>query len=163
MNLWYSKWFSWRRVINRACGHIEECLSLQAFFLLPCTSFWASKSLNFLCKRRVFSRERYGPQVEIHRPDTAQFVAENIWHRARLCFSQTSVGLAINCFLWDKTRAPLPTVENHLMEGVVTLRPICSHDWLTALPPCVSLPLAVCLYSSVSLLYHFNPLAPQSV
>lgn len=79
-------------------------------------------------------------------PDTAQLVAENIWHSTRLCVSQTSVGLAINCFLWDKTQAPLPSVENHLMEGVVTLRPISSHDWLTALPHHLS-PLlsAVCL------------------
>lgn len=133
--------------------------SVSSSICLPLFAcFWASNNLNFLCKPHVFSRECSGPQVEIYRPDTAQFVAKNIWHSARLGFSQTSVGLAINCFLWDKTQAPLPSVENHLMEGVVTLRPICSHDWLTALPLPISLPLSVCLFSSISLCYHSNPL-----
>lgn len=111
----------------------------------------ASNNPNFSWKQHVFIRECYGPQVEIYRPDTVQFFAENIWHPARLRISQTSVGLAINCFLWDKIQAPLPSVENHLMEGVVTLRPICSHNWLTALPP------PVCLYSSISLSITLAP------
>lgn len=114
---------------------------------------WASNNPNFLWKQHVFIRECYGPKVEIYRPDTVQFFAENIWHPARLHISQTSVGLAINCFLWDKIQAPLPSVENHLMEGVVTLRPICSHNWLTALPP--SLCLSLFLYLPF---YHSNPL-----
>lgn len=125
--------------------HPEECVSCI---------YEASNNLNFFHKRHVFSRECYGPQVEIYRPDSAQFVAENIWHLEKVCIAQTSVGLAINCFLWDKTQAPLPSVENHLMEGVVTLRLISSHDWLTALP----LSLSVCLYSSISFFYHSYPL-----
>lgn len=107
----------------------------------------------------MYSSEYYGPQVEIYRPDTAQFVSENIWHVERFCISQTSVGLAINCFLWDKPQAPLPSVENHLMEGVVTLGAIffLSHDWLTALPLSISLPFSVCLCSSISIFCPSNP------
>ncbi len=146
MNLWHLEWFSWRSPwVYWLLSSVFSSICLPLF-----VCFWASNNLNFLCKLHVFSRECYGPWVEIYRPDTAQFVAENIWHSPRLAFSQTSVGLAINCFLWDKTQAPLPSVENHLMEGVVTLRPICSHDWLTALPlsclpppsPFVSIPLS---------------------
>lgn len=97
----------------------------------------------------MYSSEYYGPQVKIYRPDTAQFVSENIWHVEKFCISQTSVGLAINCFLWDKPQAPLPSVENHLMEGVVTLGAIFFFflvtDWQhsLSLSPCLSLFVSV--------------------
>lgn len=102
----------------------------------------------------MYSSEYYGPQVEIYRPDTAQFVSENIWHMEKFCISQTSVGLAINCFLWDKPQAPLPSVENHLMEGVVTLGAIFfSFSWLTDSIPSLYLPAFLCL--SLFLYLHF--------
>lgn len=103
--------------------------------------------LKVLWKHRVFQYWCCDSQVHIYRPRSADFFFF-FWHSARLGISQTSLGSAINCFLWDMIRAPLPSVESHLMEGVVTLRPIRSHERLTALsasPPttshwCVSIP-----------------------
>lgn len=56
-------------------------------------------------------------------------------------------------------RAPLPSVESHLMEGVVTLRPIRSHERLTAppQPPPSPSPLPACLYSSICLSITLTP------
>lgn len=56
-------------------------------------------------------------------------------------------------------RAPLPSVESHLMEGVVTLRPIRSHERLTAPPPPStpsSTPPGVSLFLDLPF-YHANP------
>lgn len=122
----------------------------------------------------MYSSEFYGPQVEIYRPDTAQFVSENIWHMDKFCISQTSVGLAINCFLWDKPQAPLPSVENHLMEGVVTLGaffffPSLVTDWQhsLSLSPCLSLFVSVPLSLSVPPTPHsavcLDQTAPASI
>lgn len=59
-------------------------------------------------------------------------------------------------------RAPLPSVESHLMEGVVTLTPIRSHERLTALPPFPPPPTPSPPPPGVSLFldlpfYHANP------
>lgn len=112
----------------------------------------------------MYSSEFYGPQVEIYRPDTAQFVSENIWHMDKFCISQTSVGLAINCFLWDKPQAPLPSVENHLMEGVVTLGAFFffPFSWLTDSTPSRYLPAFLCLSLFLYLFLYLQPLILQS-
>lgn len=112
----------------------------------------------------MYSSEFYGPQVEIYRPDTAQFVSENIWHMDKFCISQTSVGLAINWFLWDKPQAPLPSVENHLMEGVVTLGAFFffPFSWLTDSTPSLYLPAFLCLSLFLYLFLYLQPLILQS-
>lgn len=112
----------------------------------------------------MYSSEFYGPQVEIYRPDTAQFVSENIWHMDKFCISKTSVGLAINCFLWDKPQAPLPSVENHLMEGVVTLGAFFffPFSWLTDSTPSLYLPAFLCSSLFLYLFLYLQPLILQS-
>lgn len=78
------------------------------------------------------------------------------WCSASPRISQASLGSAINCFLWDMIRAPLPSVESHLMEGVVTLRPISSHERLTALSLPSPHPPGVSLFLDLPF-YHANP------
>lgn len=128
--------------------------------LRPFACFWASNYVNFLCNRRVFSRECYGPQVEIYRPDTAQFVEENIWHSARLCISQTSVGLSYKLLFVRQDPSSI-TLGGKPSYGRSCHLEADLFSRLTDSAPSLSfcLPsLSVCLYSSISLFYHSNPL-----
>lgn len=113
------------------CAAEEYSPSFHQYFPSPQT--WKTKSV---VKAPCFSAPGIVPLRCTSTGHTVLiFFSFLFWHSARLRISQTSLGSAINCFLWDMIQAPLPSVESHLMEGVVTLRPIRSHERLTALPP----------------------------
>lgn len=104
------------QVSNSVCGH-----------LFP-ASISASKKLNLECKWHVCGA-LWASGRNLRSWRSTICCRKYLTVCEALCLS---VGLALNCFLWDQTQAPLLSVEKHLLDEVVTLRLICSHDWLTA-------------------------------
>lgn len=112
------------------CTAEEYLPSVHQYFPSPQT--WKTKSV---VKAPCFSAPGIGPLGCTSTGHTVLIFFLFFSDTLRDSVSQTSLGSAINCFLWDMIRAPLPSVESHLMEGVVTLRPIRSHERLTARAP----------------------------
>lgn len=104
-------------------------------------------------KGACFHQSVIGLRIEICQSDMAQFCFRKYLTLGETLYLSDLRWLCYKLLLWDRPQAPLPSVENHLIQGVVSLRLMCSHDWLTEFP--LSLAAFLCLCSAISIFHLY--------